>query len=228
MFSGIVEEVGEIAAVEKIADGRRLTVRSEHLLSDAKMGESISVSGVCLTVVEFSKKSFVVEAVKETLDKTTIGELAVGDPVNLEKALKVSDRLGGHLVSGHVDCVASVKSIELQGVSKLIKFSLPSFWSPYFVQKGSVTVAGVSLTVVECPPISPDSCNAVDGGGFWFSVALIPHTLAVTTLGRLRVSDRVNIETDLIARYVIRLLGDSYLEMLNKERESLLIHENEG
>lgn len=228
MFSGIVEEVGEIAVVEKIADGRRLTVRSEHLLSDAKMGESISVSGVCLTVVEFSEKTFVVEAVKETLDKTTIGELAVGDPVNLEKALKVSDRLGGHLVSGHVDCVASVKSIELQGVSKLIKFSLPSVWSPYFVQKGSVTVAGVSLTVVECPSISPDSCNAGSGGDFWFSVALIPHTLAVTTLGRLQVSDRVNIETDMIARYVIRLLGDSYLEKLNKDRESLLIHENEG
>ncbi|OPZ83173.1 MAG: Riboflavin synthase [bacterium ADurb.Bin425] len=204
MFSGIVEEVGVVLAVEDTGDGRRLKIGAEGILSDAKLGESISVSGTCLTVTDFAADGekgrwFAAEAINETLRRTRLGELQVGSRVNLEKALKVSDRLGGHIVTGHIDTVGEVASIKEDGFSWEITFRAERAFAPYFVEKGSVAVEGVSLTVASCS--TPSKAD----DEFTFTVALIPHTLAVTTLGELKVGSRVNLETDIIARYVIRL-----------------------
>ena len=215
MFSGIVEELGRIDAIETGEEGSRLTVAAPGVMEDIAIGESISVNGTCLTVTGFDRERhcFNVEAVTETLRKTTLGGLAAGDRVNLEKALRVSDRLGGHIVTGHVDCVAHVSAIKEEGFSRLFTFRLDRKWAPYFVAKGSVTVSGVSLTVVDVKE---------EEGSFFFSVALIPHTMEVTTLGSLEVGSPVNIETDIIARYVVRLLCEGYMENLNKVGESIL------
>lgn len=206
MFSGIVEEVGTVLELKDTGDGRWLKIGAQTILADGCLGESISVLGTCLTVIEFDNKSkqqwFAVEAVNETLRRTKIGELKVGSKVNMEKALRVSDRLGGHIVTGHIDCIGNVHEIVEDGFSREITFVLDPAYAPFFVEKGSVAIDGVSLTVADC--------QAKDGkdkapGKFWFKVALIPHTLSVTTLGELRVGDAVNLETDVIARYVVRL-----------------------
>ena len=235
MFSGIVEEVGVLSRVEESGDGQRLRISASSVLEDAELGESISVSGCCLTVIEFSKDWFDVEATFETLRCTTLRERKEGDSVNLEKALKVSDRLGGHIVSGHVDCVGRVLDITEEGFSKVIRFGIPLKWAPYFVKKGSVTVEGVYLTVVDigeeknpAVKITENSPGEESDSCFWFSVALIPHTMDVTTLGRLSVGSGVNVETDIIARYVVRLLGEGYTENLNKQRGSLLSGADQG
>lgn len=222
MFSGIVEDVGEVTAVIESADGVRFTIKAEKILGDAMMGESISVSGACLTVVRFTKTEFDVELTNETLRCTTLGDLKQGSRVNLEKALKLGDRLGGHMVTGHVDTVGRVKHIKDDGFSKLITFTIDPSWAGYFVKKGSVTVEGVSLTVADCGSLTYNSSASESDNEFWFSVALIPHTMDVTTLGALFEGQRVNVETDVIARYVVRLLGEGYMENLNKERESVL------
>lgn len=222
MFSGIVEAVGTIESIVDTGGGMRIRINAPEVLTDAQMGESIAVNGTCLTVVEYSKDWFDVEVTQETLRCTTLGTLQAQRKVNLEKALKVSDRLGGHMVTGHVDTVGHVSSITEDGFSKIMKFSLDKKWSGFFVKKGSVTVEGVSLTVADCAQFSNNSSNKDDGESFWFTVALIPHTMEVTTLGAIKVGDPVNVETDVIARYVVRLLGESYLENLNKERESVL------
>ncbi len=207
MFSGIVEEVGEVLEVKDTEGGRWLKIGATAILGDAMLGESISVSGTCLTVVDFALALngqpgwFAVEAVNETLRRTRCGELARGSKVNLEKALKVSDRLGGHIVTGHIDTVGEVAEIVEDGFSWQISFTLDKSYAPFFVEKGSVAVDGVSLTVAACA--NPGDSRF--GDKFWFSVALIPHTLQVTTMGALKVGSRVNLETDIIARYVIRL-----------------------
>lgn len=228
MFSGIVEEVGVISQVVESADGKRFRIDATTVPSDMKLGDSISVSGTCLTVVEFQSGWFDVEAVLETLRCTSLGDLKKGSKVNLERALKVSDRLGGHLVTGHVDTVARVSKIVKDGFSNYVTFTLDAVWAPFFVKKGSVTVDGVSLTVADLSRITENSSAKKSSGEFEFSVALIPHTMEVTTLGAFEVGRKVNIETDVIARYVVRLLGDGYLENLNKERGSLLLTPNEG
>lgn len=232
MFSGIVEAVGKVVGVEGTSDGKRLIIEAPEILKDAQMGESISVCGTCLTVVQFDETSFSAEAVHETLRCTTLGGLKEGDRVNLEKAMKLDDRLGGHMVTGHVDTVAEVVDITEEGFSKVVKFALASRWAPFFVDKGSVTVHGVSLTVVECGPVQggmkEDSCKEGGDKNFWFTVALIPHTMEVTTLGSLAPGSPVNIETDVIARYVVRLVGESYLKNINKAGESVLIPGKEG
>lgn len=202
MFSGIVEEVGEIVAISPLADGARLHIRAPLTCADAVMGESIAVLGTCLTVTEFDKESFKAEAVAETLRRTRLGELAVGSHVNLEKSLRLGDRVGGHLVTGHVDAIATIVSIVPEGISWNLTFELENKWSAYFVDKGSVAIDGISLTVAECAPYK-------QAEKFWFRVALIPHTMEVTTLGKSRVGDKVNIETDIMARYVVRLSGQS-------------------
>jgi riboflavin synthase len=202
MFSGIVEEVGEIVAIKALADGARLQIRAPLTCQDAKMGESIAVLGVCLTVVDFDEDTFHVEAVAETLRRTRLGALAVGSCVNLEKSLRLGDRVGGHLVTGHVDALARISSILIEGISWNIIFELDSKWSAYFADKGSVAIDGISLTVAECAPHK-------SAQPFWFRVALIPHTLDVTTLGKAQVGDTVNIETDVMARYVVRLSGQA-------------------
>lgn len=205
MFSGIVEEVGEVLEVQDTADGRWLKIGAKEILADAALGESISCSGCCLTVVDFGSDWFAVEAVIETLRRTKIGDLKVGSKINLEKALRVSDRLGGHIVTGHIDTVGKIASIVEEGFSYVVEVNLDSRWAPFFVEKGSVAMDGVSLTVADCGDI-PEKAE----DEFWFRVALIPHTWNVTTLGQLKVGSSVNIETDIIARYVARLTNTNH------------------
>ena len=202
MFSGIIASVGHITDLTPRNDGTptvRLTVEAGALgLDDVELGDSIACNGVCLTVVERSGNSFCVDVSPETLS-CTIGLDAPG-PINLEKALRLADRLGGHLVSGHVDGVGTVIRFDPVGDNRLLEISAPEELAKYIARKGSITVNGVSLTT-----------NAVEGSRF--TINLIPHTLAQTTLGRIVVGGRVNLEIDLIARYVER--------MLNPETESL-------
>jgi riboflavin synthase len=201
LFSGIIEEVGTVVKVTDSVDGRRLEVSAPEVTKDVGLGDSISINGTCLTVVEFAKDTFAVEAVWETLRRTTLNALAKGSRVNLERALKFSDRLGGHLVSGHVDAVATVVKIEKEGFSSVLSFVLDPSLAPFFVEKGSVAINGVSLTVVDFPQDDKEH--------FIFRVALIPHTLTVTTFGDLTEGSQVNIETDIVARYVARWMAPS-------------------
>jgi riboflavin synthase len=212
MFSGIIEEVGTVLELRDSSDGRWLKLGATVVTGDTVIGASISVSGACLTVIEFTPQWFAVEATFETLRRTTLGALKVGSRVNLERAMKLSDRIGGHLVSGHVDAVGKVARIEQEGFSSVITFELEAPLAPYFVEKGSVALEGVSLTVVE--PTTP----AGDKDFFAFKVALIPHTMHVTTLGSLKEGDSVNVETDVIARYVARWSSPYVAQNLNKER----------
>lgn len=192
MFSGIVAAIGRIDRVERRSGGVRLAIDAGKLaLGDVAVGDSIAVSGVCLTVVERGKRGFSVDVSRETLRCTT--GLDRMDPVNLEKALRLSDRLGGHLVSGHVDGVGKVTLFEPKGASRLLRVRAPRGLVRYIARKGSIAVNGVSLTV-----------NAVRGAEF--EVNLIPHTLAATTFKNLRVGGSVNLEADLLARYADRLL----------------------
>ncbi len=187
MFTGIVEELGEVV---EVAPGR-LTVRGPLVTGDAEPGDSIAVNGTCVTVVDVAGGTFSADVTAETLGRTALGGLAAGDPVNLERPVTLATRLGGHLVQGHVDGVGSLLARSEGGE---LRFGLPPQLSRYLVEKGSVTVDGVSLTVVEA-------------GAESFTVALIPTTLAITTLGRMPVGRRVNLEVDVIAKYVERLLG---------------------
>lgn len=215
MFSGIIEEVGTLLSIKDSGEGRTLRISATHLLNDMKLGDSISVSGCCLTVIEFDSQCFVAEAVHETLRRTKLGALVVGSKVNLERALKFNDRMGGHLVTGHVDTVGRVKEIKEEGFSKVITFELSAEWSPFFVEKGSVALDGVSLTVAGCDPL-PTIEDGFAGSlpPFTFFVALIPWTMDVTTFGALKVGDPINIETDIIARYVARWLSPSMTQMV--------------
>jgi len=195
MFTGIIEGVGRIAALEPRGGDVRLRVEVGTLPFDAvQLGESIAVNGVCLTVVEFDAVSFAADASNETLSLTTLGRLEVGAPVNLERAMRPTDRLGGHLVSGHVDGVGRVLSITEDARAQRWRFAAPTVLLKYIAKKGSICVDGVSLTV-----------NEVDAEGF--EVALIPHTVSHTAFAQTRVGDAVNLEIDLVARYVERLLG---------------------
>ncbi len=195
MFTGIVTSVGRVASTQAHAGGCRLGIDVGGLEDGGLVpGESIAVSGVCLTVTGFSGTVFDGDVSGETLRLTTLGRLAAGSAVNLERALRVGDRLGGHLVSGHVDGVGGLRAIDADGLSRIYRFEVPGPLRRYLAVKGSVAVDGVSLTV-----------NTVDAVGF--SVNLIPHTLAHTTLGALVPGDPVNIEVDQIARYAERLLA---------------------
>jgi len=194
MFTGIIESIGTIARIERRGGDVRLHVDAGSLgLDDVKLGDSISVSGVCLTAVEIDGAVFTVDVSTETLARTTLGALRDGDPVNLEKAMRLSDRLGGHLVAGHIDGVGRVVSIESDARSQRWLFELPPALARYLAPKGSICIDGVSLTV-----------NEVDGARF--GVNLIPHTIDVTTFKTRRNGDAVNIEVDLLARYVEQLL----------------------
>ena len=193
MFTGIVETTGQIARIEPRGGDVRLVIDAGALgLDDVAIGDSIAVSGVCLTAIEIDGNTFAVDVSTETLSRTSLGALGVGARVNLEKALRLSDRLGGHLVSGHVDGLARVVSIEADARSQRWTFELPPELARYAAPKGSIAIDGVSLTV-----------NEVDGARF--GVNLIPHTIDVTTLGDRRAGDAVNIEVDMIMRYVERL-----------------------
>ena len=195
MFTGIIEGVGALAASEIRGGDVRLTVRVGTLPFDhVQPGESIAVNGVCLTVIDFDAGSFQADASNETLALTTLGRLKPGAPVNLERAMRPTDRLGGHLVSGHVDGMGQVLDIREDARAQRWRFAAPSALLRYIAKKGAICVDGVSLTV-----------NEVDDAGF--EVALIPHTVSHTAFAQTRVGDAVNLEIDLVARYVERLLG---------------------
>jgi riboflavin synthase len=195
MFTGIIQDLGRVAAREMRGVDARLTIATQHLdLSKVVIGDSICVQGVCLTAISLAGNTFAADVSHETLSLTTLGELRVDSPVNLEPSLRAGDPLGGHLVSGHVDGVATVSALSRDGDSLRMTFAVPEALSRYVARKGSATIDGVSLTV-----------NEVSGHGF--GVNLIPHTQAVTTLGQLKAGARVNFEIDPIARYVERLLS---------------------
>lgn len=199
MFTGLIEERGTITAIETLPDAVRLTVTGQKTLSGAKQGDSIAVSGVCLTVIEHDATSFTADVMQQTLDMSTLSDARVGLAVNLERAAELGSRLGGHIVQGHVDGTAEVLSITPSEDWTVIRFGLGRELAPLLVDKGSITVDGVSLTVSN---ISDPSESAQ-----WFEVSLIPETLTVTTLGLRCVGDKVNLETDIIARQVARMLA---------------------
>jgi riboflavin synthase len=204
MFTGIVEEIGEVTAVEASGDGVRLTVRAPKAVSDAAHGDSISVSGVCLTVVDQGDDWFTADVMKQTLDMSTLEGVAAGRVVNLERATVAHGRLGGHIVQGHIDGTGEVLEVRPGAQWQVLRISLPAALAPLVVDKGSIAVDGVSLTVSAASPApSTGSGTAADA---WFEVSLIPETLAATTLGARVAGDRVNLETDILARHVRRLL----------------------
>lgn len=202
MFTGIVEELGEVEAVEALADeAARLRIRGPLVTSDARHGDSIAVNGVCLTVVDVADGAFTADVMRETLRRTGLGALAPGSPVNLERPVRLQDRLGGHLVQGHVDGTGTVAAREPSEHWEVVRVTVPADLTRYLVEKGSITVDGVSLTVVEVHD------PAGEGDPAWFSVSLIPTTLQATTLGRRVVGETVNLEVDVLAKYVERLVG---------------------
>lgn len=195
MFTGLVEELGDVAALDPTGDGVRLRLSAATVTDDIEIGASIAVNGVCLTVVEFDAGSFAVDAVPETMERSSLGRLAVGSPVNLERAVRASDRLGGHIVQGHVDGTTEILEIEsYDDGSWRYHFALGASLAPYVVEKGSVTLDGISLTVAS---LEQDR----------FSIAVIPHTAEVTTLGSASIGDVVNVEVDVLAKYVERQLA---------------------
>jgi riboflavin synthase len=206
MFTGIVEELGEVAELTDLGDAARITVRGKTVTTDARHGDSISVNGVCLTVVDVDGDTFTADVMKETLDRSSLGAVTPGDPVNLERAAMLSSRLGGHIVQGHVDGVGTILAREPAEHWEIVTFTLPASLERYVVEKGSITIDGVSLTVarVAGSPGSPSSAASV--GGITFSVSLIPTTLALTTLGHKGIGAPVNLEVDVIAKYVEKLL----------------------
>ena len=199
MFTGIIEEIGEITAISPAGDGWRLTVRAPKAASDAIHGESIAVSGVCLTVVGSTPDTFDADVMKQTLGVAALGGASVGTRVNIEKAMPVGARLGGHIVQGHVDGVGSVIDVRPGERWSVLRIALPDDLAPLVVDKGSISVDGTSLTVSAVSP--------ADAASHWFEISLIPETLAATTLGSRAIGDRVNLETDILARHVERLLA---------------------
>ena len=195
MFTGLIEEVGTVLRVERRGAGlRRLEIAAPGVCEDLKTGDSVNVNGACQTAVDVKGGAFEVESVAETLRRTTLGELRPGSPVNLERSLRPADRLGGHLVLGHVDGVGTVGRLEAAAGDTVLEVAPPAGLARYLAAKGSVAVDGISLTVVE-----------VAAAGL-FTVAVIPHTLAHTNLSQVRAGARVNLEVDVVARYVERLL----------------------
>lgn len=193
MFTGIIKELGNVTAINRGDEGARLAIAASFA-GDLAEGDSVAVSGACLTATRLSATAFEADVMNQTLSLTTLGNLEAGDPVNLEPALRAGDPLGGHIVQGHVDAVGEVRSVTEDGFAKRVRIAVPAGLERYLVEHGSVTVAGVSLTVATL---------ATDG----FEVSLIPETLDRTTLGSVQSGDQVNLEFDVIARYVERLLG---------------------
>ncbi|UCC74465.1 MAG: riboflavin synthase [Gemmatimonadota bacterium] len=197
MFSGIVEEVGVVVSATEVGGGRELVIGAVAVLEDLKPSDSINVDGVCQTVVELGRRSFEVQTIATTLSRTTLGEYRRGRKVNLERPIAAGERFGGHFVQGHVDGVGSVTSVQRQGDMWLVRFTLPDTVEPFTILHGSIAVDGVSLTINALP--APGTAE----------VALIPYTYEHTNLSRLTPGDRVNLEADMIGKYVARTLGQS-------------------
>lgn len=198
MFTGIIEELGEVISFEPNGEAHRLTIRGPLAVSDAKHGDSIAVNGLCLTVVEQTADAFTADVMQVSVDMSTLGDRRPGDLVNLERAAAVGDRLGGHIVQGHIDGTATVLAITEGDGQRTVRFSLDPAHARLVTTKGSIAVDGISLTV--------SGISAADEPEQWFEVSLIPETLASTTLGFRAVGERVNIETDIVARHVERML----------------------
>ena len=194
MFTGIIEGLGTIREIRSEGQGKRMTVDADFSLEQARIGDSICVSGACLTVVLINDKRFTVDVSPETLVRTTFGNAKIGNRVNLERALRLSDRIDGHLVSGHIDGIGTVLLKQNVGNATIVSFKVPEFISHYMIQKGSVAVDGISLTINNC------SIGR-------FDVSIIPHTAKLTTIGFKKAGDLVNIETDMIGKYVERFVG---------------------
>lgn len=193
MFTGLVEEVGRIARVERRPEGAHLFVEASKVTEGTRLGDSISVDGACLTVVHVERRLFAVDCMAETLAATTLGSRRAGDPVNLERAMALGDRLGGHLVLGHVDGVGDIRSVTPRGIAWEVRVAFPESLRPYLAPKGSVAVDGISLTVTTVEDLE-------------FGLGIIPHTLAETTLKDVKPGRRVNLEADVLARYVRQAL----------------------
>ncbi len=192
MFTGIIEELGTVLDWRQVGDAARITVSGPVAVSDAKHGDSISVSGVCLTVIDQGADWFTADVMAESIAMSTLSDVESGRKVNLERAARVGDRIGGHIVQGHIDGTSELLSIEDGSAWRVLRFGLDGELAPLVTRKGSIAIDGVSLTV-----------SAVDRD--WFEVSLIPETLTATTLGSRRVGDRVNIETDILARQMQRI-----------------------
>jgi len=195
MFTGIVEELGEVVDVQQHPDAASITIRGPRVVADARPGDSIAVNGVCLTVVRHDGATFTADVMAETLHRSALGALRAGSPVNLERPVTLAARLGGHLVQGHVDGTGHVVSRQVADHWEVVTISMAPDLARYVVVKGSITVDGVSLTVVD---VGPD----------WFTVSLIPSTLALTTLGSKGPGEPVNLEVDIVAKYVEKLMGE--------------------
>ncbi len=194
MFTGIIEEIGTVAGVQSEGGGIRLTIEADHAAAELKVNDSVSVNGVCQTVIGKSGRRFTMQAVEETLSKTTIGKLTAGSTVNLELPVRLNDRLGGHLVQGHVDCVGTVTAVEPLESSRVITVEFPASFARYVIPVGSIAIDGISLTVA-----------SKDGNRL--TVAIIPHTLEKTTIGRAAPGMEVNLEFDVIGKYIESLLA---------------------
>ncbi|MCJ7498250.1 MAG: riboflavin synthase [candidate division Zixibacteria bacterium] len=199
MFTGIIEEIGEIEYISSGIKSKNLKVKAEKVLKDLKTGDSVNISGACQTVIEVKQNSFVVQAVEETLKRSNLSRLKTGDEVNLERALRFSDRLGGHLLSGHIDCTAEIKSINSTGDSLIYEISFPLEYADLLVEKGSIAVEGISLTIAELKKSS-------------FVVSVIPFTLKTTNLKEKKVKDIVNLEFDLLGKYVKKMLNEKEIK----------------
>ncbi|MDO4631590.1 MAG: riboflavin synthase [Corynebacterium sp.] len=194
MFSGIVEEIGTVAHITTYGDAIRMRINATTVVTDAHLGDSIAVSGVCLTITDFDETSFTTDLMQETLNRSALGEATIGSPVNLERALRVNVRLGGHIVQGHVDGTTELLSRTSSEHWDVVRFRLPDNLARYVVEKGSIAISGTSLTI-----------SAV--GDDYFEVSLIPATLEKTTLGTLQTGHKVNLEVDILAKYVEKLLN---------------------
>lgn len=194
MFTGLVEELGKVKAIARGAKSVRITVLASKVVSDVKLGDSIAVNGTCLTVVEFAKEWFTADVMPETVKSTVLATLKIGDTVNLERTLRVGDRFGGHIVSGHIDGVGTISAKETNDIALIVTIKAGPEVMKYIVKKGSIAIDGISLTIV-------------DYDQDWFSVSLIPHSAARTTLGFKKNGDSVNLEGDVIGKYVEKLLG---------------------
>lgn len=203
MFTGIIEEVGKIKNISKTSSGILLTISADKVLRDCNLGDSIAVNGICLTVTKFDNDSFTVDVMNETVRKTTLYKLTQNSHVNLERAMLVNSRFGGHIVSGHIDGTGTISDIKKDGIAFIYKINTTKEITKYIINKGSITIDGISLTVVSVSDTS-------------FTVSIIPHTMTVTNLGKKKIGDMVNLENDCIAKYVEKMLDNK------QEKKSLL------
>ncbi|SHF12651.1 riboflavin synthase alpha chain [Seinonella peptonophila] len=194
MFTGLIEEVGTILDLKSNGDSMVLTIGCKHVLQDAAVGDSIAIDGICLTVTELHENAFVADAIPETVERTHLPTIRLGAKVNLERAMAMGDRLGGHLVQGHVDGTAKLIEKKARGTEVLFRFQIEPSFTRYMIEKGSITINGISLTLVEATETT-------------FAVSIIPHTLEVTNMGQLSIGDSVNIECDLLGKYIAKLIS---------------------